>query len=148
MIHGYRNIDENGRGVDAWYNVLHGGEQDRDKYVIDIYMDSGKGAFKAVSAMEETYEGMLECLRDNAERLLKRQHVRTLKEAVKWAQGMLLAVQSGAYKAHDPGYCEYGDWDVEEDDDDIDNDIDDDIDDDIYDDLYDELDGYGGEGAE
>lgn len=142
MIHGYRNIDESGCGVDAWYNVLHGGEQDRDKYVIDIYMDSGKGAFKAVSAMEETYEGMLECLRDNAERLLKRQYVRTLKEALKWAQGMLLAVQNGTYKEHDLDYCEYGDWDVEDDDD---EDIDDDIDDDIYDDLYDGLDGYGGE---
>lgn len=141
IIHGYRNIDESGRGVEVWGSALHGGERDRGKYVIDIYMDDGNGLFKAVSAMEETYEGMLECLRCNAGRLSERRGGGPLREAAEWAQARLLALREVAVEELELDYCERDDWGAWDD-------AGDEPCDELWDDLYDGVDGYGWEGAE
>lgn len=127
-IHGYWNVGGGGSGAEVWFNADRGDDQVRGMYVVKIYRNDGLGPYEAVCAIEPTAERMLECLRDNASRVLESFDNKAIRKAMEWAIAKLEFIRGGGGDGSHDDRCEdygedYGDV-YDEDWDDILDDID------------------------
>lgn len=125
-IHGYWNVGKGGSGAEVWFNACRGDDQVRGMYVVKIYRNDGLGPYEAVCAVEPDAERMLECLRDNACRVLRSFEHSAIRQAMEWAVAKLEFIRGGGGDGHDDRCEDYGGGseDCGEDDDDGFDDVD------------------------